>query len=773
MKFLFTVFSILTVLSTTAFPQEKFTVSGHVYDAENGEVLIGATFQVVGQKIGGMTNAYGFYSVTLPAGSYTFRYSYIGYKPFETSINVDKDIKNDVRLAPAPTVIEEVVVESQKQNDNVTSAEMGTAEIKPQDVSAAPILFGEQDILKTIQLLPGIGQTSEGSSGFFVRGGYPDQNLVLLDEATVYNASHFLGFFSVFNSDAIKNVKMIKGAAPSEYGGRLSSVMDVRMKDGNSSAFHVNGGIGLISSRLNIEGPIKKDRGSFMLSARRTYADIFLKLAKNEDVKKSKLYFYDMNLKANYEFSPNDKIFISGYSGRDLLGNSDDFTFDWGNSTGTVRWNHIFSNKLFSNTSLIVSNFDYVITVKDSGSRTDITSGIKDRGIKQDFQYFVNPNSMMKFGFNVIHHQFTPGKITATEGSNLNTYKIHDKYAYESAAYIGHEFSPAEKLKFDYGLRYSLFSIVGPGDVFSYNENGDVISEKKYDSNELIKSYGAIEPRIIANYTIDKAQSVKLSYAQNRQYIHLLSNTTSGTPLDVWHPSTNIVKPGKSSQVSAGYFRNIHNDVYETSAEIYYKDLKGQVDYKNGADILLNKHVESQLVFGKGWAYGSEFFLKKNSGRLTGWMSYTLSNSRRQFPGINGDRSFPSKYDRTHDISIVGMFKKSEKWTYSATFVFYTGTAVTFPSGKYMIDNMPVNYYTERNGYRMPAYHRLDLGATWVHKKTGRYESSVNFSIYNAYGHKNAYSIYFRENEKNPKITEAVRVSLFTFFPSITYNFSY
>jgi len=773
MKIICITYTVLLFLSSPVLSQEKYTISGYITDAESGEALMGASFQIVELKTGSIANAYGFYSITVPAGTYTLRYSFVGYKKIEETVSISGDLTKNAALEREMAVVDEVVVKAVAEDKNVTSTEMGTTEMKPEEIRDAPVIFGEQDVLKTIQLLPGVSETSEGMSGFNVRGGDPDQNLVMLDEAPVYNASHFLGFFSVFNSDAIRNVTMIKGAAPPEYGGRLSSVMDIRMNEGNNMTYHADGGIGLVTSRLTFQGPIRKERGSFLVSARRTYADIFLKLAKNEDLKKSSLYFYDFNLKGNYQFGSRDKLYVSGYFGRDMLGFSDDFSFDWGNATGTIRWNHLFNSRLFLNSSLIFSNYDYKFTITSSGEKIDITSGISDINLKEDFQFFINPNHTLRFGFNTIRHRFTPGRITATEESSINTYKIRDKFSYDSAAYIAHEYTPVEKLKLDYGLRLSVFNMVGPGDVFKYDENGDVIEEKDYGKGDLIKSYGALEPRGVATYMLDDHQSVKLSYARNRQYIHLLSNSTSGTPFDIWYPSTNIVEPGTSDQVSTGYFRNLKNNEYDTSFEIYYKDLKGQVDYKNGANVFLNEHVESELVFGKGWSYGAEFYLKKKTGMLTGWLSYSLSTTRRKFDRINNGKSYPSRYDRTHDVSLVGIYRHSKKWIFSGTWVFHTGNAVTFPSGKYMIAEMQANYYTERNGYRMPSYQRLDLGATWVHKKTERFESSLNFSLYNAYGRKNAWSIYFRENEKNKKYTEAVRLSLFTFFPSITYNFRY
>lgn len=764
---------LLLAISFPATAQERHTISGHIHDAATGESLIGVACQIVELRTGGITNNYGFYSVTIPAGTYTVRYSLIGYTLVTDTLTVDHDITRDVDLEIEPVTLEEITVQAQSESRNVSSTDMGTMVVKPGEISNVPVLFGEQDILKTMQLLPGISETGEGFSGFFVRGGDPGQNLVLLDEAPVYHASHLLGFFSVFNSDALSNVKLIKGAAPPEYGGRLSSFMDIRMHEGNNKSFHTNGGLGLIFSRLTLQGPIVKDRGSFLLSGRRTYADIFLKLSSDEDLNKSRLYFYDLNLKANYRVGDNDRLYLSGYFGRDVLGYADEFGLDWGNATATLRWNHLFSDRLFLNSSLIYSNFNYVMTAGGSGSDIDVTSGIEDVNLKEDFQYYLDARHTIRFGVNTIRHRFVPGKLTASEGSNINDYRIPNKHAYESAAYIAHEYRPWERLTLDYGLRLSLFNVVGPGDVYTFDDDGGIVETNHYGDLETIESYGAIEPRVLSTFLLDSEQSVKLSFARNRQYIHLLSNSSSGTPFDIWQPSTNNVKPEYADQTSAGYFRNFHDNEYETSLEIYYKDLKGQVDYKDGADIMLNKYVESELVYGKGWAYGAEYLLRKNTGKLTGWISYTLGKTERKYRQINEGKPYPLRYDRTHDLALVGTYRHSDRWTFSSSFVFHTGDAVTFPSGKYDIDGMAVNYYTERNGYRMPVYHRMDFGVEWTFRKRENSRHSLNFSLYNVYGRDNAYTIYFRENEDNPAYTEAVKVTLFTFVPSITYNFSY
>ena len=754
--------------------QEHYTVSGYIQDAATGEKLVGASYYAVELNKGGMANDYGFYSLTLPAGTYTFRYSFIGYETKEIRLTVSQDIKQNVELAEQSIVVEEVVVKGSKNEDkNVTSTEMGTTQIKPSELQSVPILFGEQDIVKSLQLLPGVHEAGEGSSGFFVRGGSADQNLILLDEAPVYNASHMMGFFSVFNSDALKDVKLIKGAAPAEFGGRLSSVMDIKMKEGNSKNYKMMGGLGLVSSRFTFEGPIVRDRGSFIISGRRTYADLFLKLSKDKDTRNSSLYFYDLNMKGNYELSDNDHLFVSGYFGRDALGMKNEFGFDWGNATATLRWNHLFNDKLFLNSSLIYSDYDYSIDIDDGDSTYGITSAIRDVNIKEDFQYYIGSGNTLKFGANSILHTFMPGELSVSSESSYNNIKIDKRYALESAPYIAHEYDITQKFKINYGVRYSIFNVIGPATVYEYDEYGDIIETTRYGSKEFFKTYTGLEPRFSASYILSDSTSLKFSYARNNQYIHLLSNTSSGTPLDLWHPSSSIVKPETADQVSAGYFRNFKNNTYEMSVEAYYKDMQHQVDYKSGADLLLNEYVEADLVFGKGWSYGLEYFLKKNTGKLNGWFGYTLSRTERKFKDIDEGDPYPVRHDRTHDLSIVTTYTKNEKWTFSANWVFHTGDAVTFPSGKYTVDGYTANLYTERNGYRMPCYHRLDLGVTYTPKKTKRYESSWNFSLYNAYGYKNAYSIYFRKNEDNPNYTEAVKVSLFTFFPSITYNFKY
>jgi hypothetical protein len=764
---------ILVVLISAGFAeaQTKHTISGSIKSAASGEEIIGASIVIKELKTGTTSNQYGFYSITIPSGEYTLVVSSLGYENKVEVVHLDTDRQLKLELSEKSTIINEVVISTEAANKNITSNEMGIQRLEISRIRTLPVLLGEQDILKTLQLLPGVKSAGEGSSGFYVRGGTTDQNLVLLDEAPVYNASHLLGFFSVFNSDAIKDVSLYKGDVPAQYGGRLSSVLDVKMKDGNNKKLGVSGGIGLIASRLTVEGPIVKDRGSFIVSARRTYADVFLKLSPDSLLNKTGLYFYDVNLKANYRLTDKDRIYISGYLGRDAFNFGEQMGFNWGNKTGTFRWNHIFTNRVFLNTSFIASSFDYFINIGNNDN--SIQSNIKNLNLKQDYQFYLNPQNTLKFGFNVIQHNFSPGELSSTGSGQLNSIFLPKKKGIESGAYVQNEQSFGTKLKVNYGVRYSLFTELGATDVYNFDDQGNVISTKTYGNNQLITSYGHIEPRISANFILSPRSSVKAAYSANTQYLHLLSNSTSGSPFDIWIPSSKIIKPQQSKQVSLGYFRNFKENQIEASVEIYVKEMTNLIDYKNGADILLNKYVESQLVFGNGTSYGSEFLVKKNYGKLQGWVGYTLSKTDRVFSGIYDGKSFPARQDRRHDVSVVAMYDRGKRWSYSATWVYYTGDAVTFPNGKYYENNQWVPKYSSRNGYRMPDYHRLDIGATCIRKKTEKFESSWTFSLYNAYGRRNAYTITFRENPDNHDETQAVRTSLFSFIPSVTYNFKF
>lgn len=762
------------LLCSFAQAQTKYTVSGHVVNALDGEEVIGATVSLKSNPtIGTKCNAYGFYSMTLEPGSYTLVVRAIGYESFEQNINLDKNITQEIKINSKKRDLKKVVVKSKKDNDQITNTEMGVQQLDMKMVNKIPVLFGERDILKTIQLLPGVKSAGEGNSGFYVRGGSADQNLVLLDEAPVYNASHLLGFFSVFNSDAIKDVKLYKGTAPSPYGGRLSSVLDVKMKDGNNQNYSVSGGIGLIASRLNIEGPIVKDKGSFLVSARRTYADVFTVFSKDTNIQKAKLYFYDFNAKANYKIDEKNRVYLSGYFGRDVLGFNNQFGIDWGNATGTLRWNHIFNQKLFSNTSLIFSNFNYNIDVSLGSTNFNINSRIRDWNLKQDFQYFANKKSEFKFGVNSIYHNIIPGALSIESDERNFDLELSKKYAWENAAYASHKYKFNGAFNIEYGLRLSSWSNVGPGTFYTYDTDGNQTDSTVLTKGGFGKTYVNLEPRLVANYTIDDQNSIKASYTRNTQNLHLLSNSNAGSPTDLWIGSSNNVKPEISDQVALGYFRNFNKNNYEFSAEVYYKHMQNQIDYKPGAELLLNENVESQLLYGFGRAYGLELFMKKKYGRLNGWIGYTLSKTERKIDGINNGEFYNAKQDRTHEVSIVGIYELSKKLTFSSTWIYYTGNAITYPRGKYTIDNQTYFLYSDRNADRMPAYHRLDLGLTWTRKKTDRRESAWNFSIYNAYNRANAYSIDFQDNPDNPSQTQAIQTTLFKIIPSISYNFKF
>ncbi|HWY38914.1 MAG TPA: TonB-dependent receptor [Bacteroidia bacterium] len=764
--------------------QNKFTVSGTLKDQKTGEVLIGAIVKVKEMPlIGTASNAYGFYAVSVPEGKYTFSYTYIGYTTLDTVIDLHQNLKFNLELGEASTTLQEVVVSSERSNNNIVSSQMSAQTLNVKEISTIPVFFGEKDILKTIQLLPGITNVADGTSGFYVRGGGADQNLILLDEAVVYNPTHLLGFFSVFNSDAIKDVTIYKGGIPAEYGGRISSVLDIKMNDGNSKKLSVSGGLGLISSRLTVEAPINKGKGSFIISGRRTYADLFLKAFGPRNLRNTSLYFYDLNLKANYQLGSKDRIFLSGYFGKDNFTFSNStasnrsFGINWGNATGTLRWNHIFGDKLFLNSALIFTNYQSNIVLGAGDAQFKVTTGIQDFSLKEDFNYYVNNRHKIKFGFQSMYHIFIPGEITTNTASIKGPTRlgrtIERKHALENAVYISDDYTATSWLKLAYGFRLSTFTAIGPNTVYSYDVNGNISDSSVYKTNQVIKTYIGYEPRASATFIINDKSSIKASYNHINQYLHLLSNTTTSTPVDIWVPCSQIVKPQIGDQEAIGYFRNFRNNSIEASVEGFYKNMQNQIDYVNGADLRFNKTVESQLVFGKGWAYGAEFFLKKKTGKFTGWISYTLSRTWRQFDSLNYGIKFPAKQDIINNLSVVGIYKLNAKVTFSATFVYHTGFAATFPSGKYQIGNQVVNYYTERNGYRMPSYNRLDVGVTLQGKKTEKYESDWNFSVYNAYGRQNPYSISFQPDPNDPTKTQAVQLSLFRWVPSITYNFKF
>jgi hypothetical protein len=764
---------LITPKKITTGTGTKFSLYGTIRSAKTGETIIGATVSIVGETEATMSNEYGFYSLSLPGGQYTVRFSAIGSKTRQVAVDLAKDVELSPNLEEESTELVAVTVTSSAAATDRRSPQMSMERINVQSVRNIPVIFGERDILKTIQLLPGVKSAGEGNSGFYVRGGTADQNLILLDEAPVYNPSHLLGFFSTFNSDAIKNVTLYKGAMPAQYGGRLSSVVDVKMNDGNNQDVGVSGGIGLIASRLMVEGPLQKGRSSFLVSGRRTYADLFLHLFADSSLRKASLYFYDLNTKLNFQLGKKDQLFFSGYFGRDVLRQKDLAGIDWGNGTGTLRWKHVFNKKLFSNTSLIYSNYDYEIITNTEATNYHIRSRLRDWNLKEEAQWYANTRNTLTFGLNAIYHNIKPGEISVGSDNGMVSEDLQDRYSLESALYASNTWRVSDKWGLTYGLRLSSFSILGEGDYYQLDADGKVIDTTHYKRGELVKTYIDPEPRLAASYQVSSNSALKLSYTRNVQNLHLLSNTTAASPTDKWVANTNIIKPEKADQLAMGYYQTLRDPRYELNIEAYYKAMQNVIDYRNGAQVFTNEPIETQLLFGKGRAYGIEFLFKKKTGRFNGWISYTISKTERRIAGINNNEWYNARQDRTHDIAIVGIYQLSDKWTLSANWIFYTGDAVTYPSGKYRLDNEVYFYFSERDGYRMPNYHRLDISATRQLKKGKKFSSEINFSLFNAYGHANAYQISFRENETDPTKTEAVQTSLFTFVPSITYNFKF
>ncbi len=768
-------FALFLLAAPPVFSQKKYTISGTVKDDATGEQLIGASVVIKeNPKNGTATNSYGFYSITAQEGEYTLSVTYIGYETLVKQVSLHQNQTINIGLSSKSELKEVVISANKPNNDNVASPQMGEEKLNMSQINNIPVVLGEKDILKTIALLPGVKSAGEGNTGFYVRGGTSDQNLILLDEATVYNASHLFGFFSTFNSDAVKDVTLYKGGMPAGYGGRLSSVLDIKMNEGNNQDYTVQGGLGLISSRIKVEGPIVKDKGSFMISARRTYLDLFFKASSDSTLRGSSIYFYDINAKANYHFDDNNALYISGYFGKDVLLLKNTFGTNWGNATGTVRFNHIFNNRLFSNTSLVFSNYNYAIEDFESTDFFKATSQITDVNFKEDLQYSTGSNHTIKLGLNILHHTIAPGTITTNSTSSFNPVSIEQRFGFENAAYISDDWRLSDKITFLYGLRLSGMFLLGPGTFSTYDAAGNILTSATYTSGATVKDYFNLEPRFSSSYQLNDQSSVKASYNRNTQNIHLLSNSTSSTPTDLYVMSSNNIKPEIADQVSTGYFRNFSENTIEFSAEVYYKWLQNQIDYKDGAQLLVNQNVESQLVYGSGRAYGLELFLKKKYGRFNGWIGYTLSRTEDKFAAINNGSYFPATQDRTHDLSIVGIYQLSKRWTLSSTFIYATGNAVTYPTGKYEIGGLTTFSYSARNGYRLPAANRLDIGATLEGKEHKKYHSSWTFGIYNLYGHWDPYIITFRNSKTAPNTTEAVETSIFpTPIPSVTWNFKF
>jgi len=783
--------------------QQTFTVSGYVNDSTSGESLIGASIFIKEIQKGVSTNTYGYYSVTLAEGNYTFITRYIGYAQQDRTVDLRADVKMNIDLKPSVTEIKQVEVVREKRKSNTESTDMGRLDVDVQKLNTLPALLGEVDILKVIQFLPGVKSGGEGNSGFYVRGGGPDQNLILLDEATVYNASHLFGFFSVFNADAIKNLELIKGGMPANYGGRTSSVLDITMKEGNDNQFHGQGGIGLISSRFTLEGPLVKNKSSFVVSGRRTYIDVLTKpfLKDNPNFGGSGYYFYDLNAKANYRISDKDRLYLSGYFGRDVFdfGSSDPgdpkFRIPWGNATVAARWNHVFGPKLFMNTTATFSDYQFEFNGGQSDFEFKLFSGIKDYGLKVDLSQYPNVRHSLKYGGQYIYHVYTPSTVSVSSGAtDFNIDEPSKLKAHETAIYILDEFDLTDRVRLNGGLRFTSFAQVGTFREYLLNNAGEPTGDLvNYERGQAVKTYYGLEPRLSARYRLSDMSSVKASFNRNLQYVHLASFSSIALPTDVWVPSGKNVEPQVGVQYAAGYFRDFKERVFEASVEVYYKDMLNLIEYKEGAQPQDNGNTnyDANLVFGDGYSYGAELFLKKRTGRLNGWVGYTWSRTMRQFPDLNNGKEFASRWDRTHDLSVVASYEYNKRWTFGATFTYQTGQAVTLPVNRYWIEGRLVSEYTERNGYRMAPYHRLDVAATLLNKETKKkkdpftgvvtevprkYRSSWTFGVYNAYNRANPYFIYFA-NEGNLATGNfevvAKQVSLFSILPSITWNFKF
>lgn len=763
---------------------QKYTISGYIKDNSSGEELIGANIYVKELSNGTISNQYGYYSITLPKGTYTLQVSFIGFQDYTKNINLNKNIKLNINVSSKAIQTKEVVI-STERGKNIESTQMGAVKLPVEKIKSLPAFMGEVDILKTIQLLPGVQSGGEGNTGFYVRGGGPDQNLILLDEATVYNASHLFGFFSVFNADAVKDINLIKGGMPANYGGRLSSVLDISMKNGNMKKYEVDGGLGLISSRLTVQGPIKKDTASFIASGRRTYADVLIQPFLNEKAKGNKYYFYDFNAKINYILSEKDRLYLSGYFGRDVFkfdspSGAFNANINWGNATTSLRWNHLFTDKLFLNTTLIYTNYDFSFGANQDDFEFKLFSGITDLNTKVDFNFFPTIRHNIKFGADFIFHEFQPSSVSAKIGeTELDLGGIIKEYANDGAVYITDDFDLTDKIKINAGLRGTIFQQVGPFDRYVNNENGQTSDTLHYAKWENIIVYKHIEPRFSIRYSLPYNSSIKASYTQNYQYIHLASSSSMSLPTDLWVPSSTLVKPQFGTQYSVGYFKNFKDNIFETSVELYYKDLKNQIEYKDGSmpgeDV--GQNADNSFVFGNGNSYGVELFIKKSLGKTTGWIGYTLSKTTKTFPDLNLGKTFPAKYDRRHDISFIASHELNQHWNFSLVWVYATGNSLTLPIGRYVIDGRIINEYGDRNSYRMIPYHRMDISITYTpNHKNKKVHSTWNLSVYNLYNRHNPYFIYYETQgsliEGNLEIT-AKQVSLFPILPSITWNFKF
>ena len=788
MKKYFLLSLFIGFFSTDLFAQ-NFTISGYIKDTANGETFISAVVRVAEMpNIGAYTNNYGFYSVTLPKGNYSLLYSYLGYQTIERKIELNQNLSINVDLKKNSVMSKTIVITDKRKDESVKNTQMGQIELSTEQIKSIPALFGEVDVMKALQLLPGVQSVGEGQSGFYVRGGGPDQNLVLLDDATVYNTGHLFGFFSVFNADAIKNTTLIKGGMPANYCGRLSSVVDVTMKEGNNKELHGSGGIGWVASRFTLEGPIRKNKGSFIVSARRTYFYDLLKLIAPNQLKGTNYYFYDLNLKANYILGKKDRVYLSGYFGRDVFAfkNSSGtlgITMPWGNNTGTLRWNHEFNDKLFCNTSIIYNAYQISIGLNQNNFNLGLLSSIKDWNAKSDFDYFLNNKHQLKFGYNYIYHIFDPNAVTIqTTGVDIQPSEENKRHAQEGALYLLDDWTISSKLKANVGLRYSAYQQIGPYDYVKTDSNFHPTDTVHYNKGKIVKTYaglGGFEPRITLRYELNDVSSIKAAYSHNNQYVHLVSSNGTTLPTDIWVPSTVSVKPQISDQYALGYFRNFKHNMFETSVEFYYKAMQNQIEYHEFYVPSGESNVEKDFIFGKGESHGAEIFINKKEGKLTGWIGYTLAFTNRKFAQLNNDNWYPAKYDRRHDVSFVASYEFNQRWKFSAVWVYASGNPITVPDALYQISGTLYEHFTTVNGYRLPAYHRGDISATYTPKKKDkqRFETSWTFAIYNVYSRFNPYFVYLDTNGSVTNGTASVaakEMSIFPFpLPSVTWNFKF
>lgn len=766
-----TIFFIISFSPISTFAQQTYKITGRVISGEN--TIESATINILELEQAILTDSLGNYAVSLKAGKYTFIISAIGLKPLKKTIKVNGNQAFNFELEDTANKLNEIVISTKRDERSLTSTQMGAERLSMKSIKNIPLIFGERDVLKAIQLLPGIKSAGEGGSGIYVRGGSADQNLVLMDDVPVYNAAHLLGFFSTFNPDAVEDITVYKTGMPAQYGGRLSSVLDVKMRQGNTEKLSVTGGIGLISSKLTLEAPIKKDKSSFLISGRRTYVDALLRLSKDESINQNTIYFYDLNGRADFQLGAKDKLTFTGYMGCDKLGLAETFAVTWGNAIASAQWKHIFSTKFNSATTASFTQYQNKIEVNTSIDNVRIFSKLKDWALNQRFLWQVSSKNLVKFGLNSIYHTVTPGELTSKGQSSYNPINYQERFSLENAIFAASDWQATEQLNVSIGLRLTGFQAFGKGNYLRVDPAGNIIDSRTYEKGELVRSYLNLEPRLSLSYLLNAESSVKASYVRNAQNMHLISNSTSSRPSDKWLPSSLMVKPEVSDQSAVGYYQNLLENAFELNIETYYKTLKNQIDYRDGAETFNADNIETQLLYGIGRAYGLEILFRKKKGDFTGWLSYTLSKTERKIDGINQGNWYNARQDRTHEVALVGSYELSKKWSLSASWVYYTGDAITFPSGKYNLDGQTFFYYSDRNAYRMPAYHRLDLGANLQLKKKRYYSSELSFSLYNAYGRKNPYSITFREAENDPSKTEVVRTTLFKFLPSISYNFKF